>query len=572
MSWSDDLSTWKQAGKKITDNSFLPQLVDAFSRQTAAALKNLTGTMGFKTMSGYEAAEDLYQRELDKAMIKLCSGTFSKEKVLSETVHSLAESGLRSIDFKSGYSMQLDTAVRLAVRTGSSQIAARIMDNNVASTGENLIFVSKHWGARNTGTGHANHEQWQGKVYFIREGTDYSKEAERIGQNGITSLWLAIGYSADGAHQNDPLGLNGYNCRHKHYVWFEGISEFPPEEPEPEPVIINGKKYDYYAATQKMRSMERGVRALKREREALKAMKKDTKEIDARIKRRTSEYEEFCKKCGIKEKSERLRYECGTSDLKKTKAWGKAFADGDKSGLKEIVSGDTISLEEKMNAYKSFDMGNQNGYDKWMEAYYSVNEPKLTDTDKKALGVYSDGSYDAINGVLRYEKGSDQYNKICRQYGILSLDDYEKDVNNIAKAIDKFDLSEDVITHRYVPNVDYITGATSSADDIIKSIGRGYTDKGFFSTCLFEGQTRHMGGKNPIHIETLIPKSASGAYIDRYSEKKGLEFEFLLNRGTHFKILDGGERKITVGKYDSKLHKMVDKEETERYLILEVVL
>jgi len=325
MSWANDLSVWKEAGKELTDNSYLKELMDAFTAQTNGELKNMTQTTGFKTMSGYEGIENAYRRELDKAVIKICSGTFSQDKVVRDVVHDLAQSGLRSIDFASGYSMQLDTAARLAVRTGCHQLAGKIQDENIKQTGENLVYVSKHWGARNTGIGHANHEQWQGRVYFIKEGKDYSEEAKRIGQDYITDLWRATGYSVDGAHESDPTGLYGYNCRHKHYVWFEGASSFPKNhyEKEPAPVTIDGKTYDYYAMTQKMRAMERNIRALKREKEAEEALGNDTRELQVKIKEKTAKYKEFCKMCGVPEETSRLRYECGTADLKKTKAWKK---------------------------------------------------------------------------------------------------------------------------------------------------------------------------------------------------------------------------------------------------------
>lgn len=323
MSWANDLSVWKEAGKELTDNSYLKELMDAFTAQTNGELKNMTQTTGFKTMSGYEGIENAYRRELDKAVIKICSGTFSQDKVVRDVVHDLAQSGLRSIDFASGYSMQLDTAARLAVRTGCHQLAGKMQDENIKQTGENLVYVSKHWGARNTGTGHANHEQWQGRVYFIKEGKDYSEEAKRIGQDYITDLWRATGYSVDGAHESDPTGLYGYNCRHRHYVWFEGASSLPKEQAEPKPVTIDGKTYDYYAMTQKMRAMERNIRALKREKEAEEALGNDTRELQVKIKEKTAKYKEFCKMCGVPEETSRLRYECGTADLKKTKAWKK---------------------------------------------------------------------------------------------------------------------------------------------------------------------------------------------------------------------------------------------------------
>lgn len=345
MAWVNDLSVWKSVGKELKDNSFLQQLVDSFAAQTAGELKNITQTTGFKVMSGYEVIENAYRRELDKAVIKICSGTFSQDKVVRDVVHDLAQSGLRSVDFASGYSMQLDTASRLAIRTGCHQLAGKVQDKNIEQTGENLVYVSKHWGARNKGVGHANHEQWQGRVYYIKEGKDYSEEAKRIGQDYITDLWRATGYSVDGAHESDPTGLYGYNCRHNHYAWFEGASSFPENhyEKEPAPVTINGKTYDYYAMTQKMRSMERNIRALKREKEALNTLGIETKEISARIKGKTAEYKDFCNVCGVPASTSRLRYECGTSDLKRTKAW-KSFDNVVKASKDGIINVEKTSL------------------------------------------------------------------------------------------------------------------------------------------------------------------------------------------------------------------------------------
>lgn len=392
MAWVNDLSVWKDAGKELTDNSFLHQLIESFAAQTAGELKNMTQTTGFKTMSGYEAVENAYKRELDKAVIKICSGTFSRDKVVRDVVHDLAQSGLRSIDFGSGYSMQLDTAARVAIRTGCHQLAGKVTDKNIERTGENLVYVSKHWGARNTGVGHANHEQWQGKVYFIKDGTDYSEEAERIGQDRITSLWYATGYSADGEHESDPLGLYGYHCRHNHHPWFEGVSTIPKESPEPKSVTINGKTYDYYAMTQKMRSMERSVRALKREKEALKALGMDTTEIQAKISRKTREYNEFCSKCGVNAQPSRLRYESGTSDLKKTKAW----KDMDAAKRCENAHDD---LEYKMaSEYK-------NDWSKTVPRIVSNDEKReiVEYASKKGISVHDISKFDGDTELLKLQ-------------------------------------------------------------------------------------------------------------------------------------------------------------------------
>lgn len=296
--------------------------------------------------------------------------------------------------------MQLDMAVRLAVRTACHQISGRIMDQNMENTGENLAYVSRHKGARNAGEGAANHEQWQGKVYYIKPGTDYSAEAERIGQDQIRDLWEETGYSVDGAHENDPRGLYGYNCRHRYYVWFEGIDILLPKIKEPKPVKIDGKTYDYYAMTQKMRSMERGIRALKREKEAIGKLDMDTKGMDAKIRQKTAAYKEFCEACKIKPKTERLRYECGTSDLRKTKAWKDYERCNFESGHREKTLGvsDKIGNGSEPVKVGQIDIVKKEAAVKYFgEKIRDSSIEKLVVIDKSGNVYYNEGANDNVS-------------------------------------------------------------------------------------------------------------------------------------------------------------------------------
>ncbi len=339
LSFLDDLRVWKLGHKNITDDSFLPKLVRAIEMQTRGELKNLTRTTGFKTVAGMESLETVYRRELDQAMIKITSGTFSQEQVLYGVIHNLAHSGLRTVDYGTGRTMQLDTAARLAVRTGTHQLMGKIAEQNIRETDTDMVYVSSHWGARNKGQGHANHAEWQGKVYSIVssvEADEAGKEAARIGQAEIKDLWEATGYCMDGMHENDPLGLYGYNCRHRIYPWFRGISSLPDEDPEPEPVTIDGKQYDYYAMSQKQRAMESQIRALKREREALQKLGMDTKEVQKKIRDKISQYEKFCKDYKMPEKYNRIRYDNGTGEYKKTRAW-KEYEKKHKADLENVA-------------------------------------------------------------------------------------------------------------------------------------------------------------------------------------------------------------------------------------------
>lgn len=322
MSWIDDLSVWNSNGVDLKENPRLKTLVKAMQMQSRDAIINLTNSTGFKMMGGFESVESLYRMELNKAVIKLASGAFSQEKIVTDIIHNLAQSGLRSIDYASGKSMQLDSAVRIAIRTGAHQLSGQIQKINIEETGVNLIYVEEHENARNVGSGIRNHEQWQGKVYYIEGSPDqYAEEAKRIGQSSIEDLWEKTGYSIDGKHENNPLGLYGYNCLHITYPWWQGVSVLPERIKPTEPVEYKGRTLDGYAQTQEMRRQERAIRNLKREKEALERLGQPTDEIRAKIREKTKEYHEFCGLCGAPKSTVRLRYESGTSDYTKTEAY-----------------------------------------------------------------------------------------------------------------------------------------------------------------------------------------------------------------------------------------------------------
>lgn len=413
LSFLDDLRIWKLGNKDITDDSFLPKLVKAMEMQTRGELKNLTRTTGFRTMAGMESLETVYRKELDQAMIKVATGTFSQERVVYDVIHNLASSGLRTVDYGTGRTMQLDSAVRLAVRTGTHQLMGKIAEQNIRETETDMVYVSSHWGARNTGKGHANHAEWQGKVYRTDSSLaagDAGKEAERIGQTEIKELWEATGYCMDGTHENDPRGLYGYNCRHRIYPWFRGVSSLPDEDPEPEPVTIDGKQYDYYAMSQKQRAMESRIRALKREREAMQKLGMDTKEVQKKIKDKTRQYEQFCKDYNMPEKYNRIRYDNGTGEYKKTRAWKeyeeKHKADmesargGGEAGLQKAIPGDKIKMadkEQKMDRIKPMDI-----------------TKKWTDT-RKENGIVIEKQEYIINGMAYRVDGKHVILKPSRQ-------------------------------------------------------------------------------------------------------------------------------------------------------------
>lgn len=298
MAWNNDLSMWQQHGVDLKKPNNMSQLINAARLQTVGVLRNLTGSMGFKnTNLGTVGVLNAYQRELDLALIKVSTGVFSFDVAVEDCVKRLAKSGLRSIDYASGRSYQIDTAVRMSVRTGMSQLAGKVMEANLESTGQDLVITSQHMGSR------PEHAPWQNKVFsYSGKSTKYPDFFKETGYGTVE-------------------GLKGANCTHDFYPFWEGASVIPEDIVEPAPVKINGKEYTYYQTTQKQRQMERDIRALKREIEAQNRLGGPTTELKSQLRAKTAEYVRFSDKAKLKVRDNRLRVEKSSSNIKKTKAY-----------------------------------------------------------------------------------------------------------------------------------------------------------------------------------------------------------------------------------------------------------
>lgn len=163
MAFNTDLSAWEEAGKKLTKDSAFTRLVEEMAVATNGTLRNITKTTGFGNARGFMAVQNAYINSLDKALVKMTSGAFSFDQAVTDMVRDLSQSGLRSVDYASGRSYQLDTAARMCLRTSSAQLSAQITEKHLNDTGEDLVEVDAHWGAR------PEHAAWQGKIYRYKK-------------------------------------------------------------------------------------------------------------------------------------------------------------------------------------------------------------------------------------------------------------------------------------------------------------------------------------------------------------------------------------------------------------------
>lgn len=276
----------------------------AIYEQARQELRNLTRSMGFlvdngRTMLPYARA---YQWALDSAEMQVMSSAVSYNQAIRSAVKQLADSGIRVADYESGHRDQIDVAARRAVMTGVNQICQKYAEQSMDYLETDLVEVSAHLGARNTGTGPENHESWQGLVLRW-------SEKPRTSTRNYPDFVKTTGFGTG-------PGLGGWNCRHHYSPFVEGVMEPTYSKAELETMkgenrkfTFEGKEYDGYTATQTQRQIERTIRKLKREQMAFKAagLTDDYQAVTARIRRLNVEYKAFSEAAGLPEQRERMK-------------------------------------------------------------------------------------------------------------------------------------------------------------------------------------------------------------------------------------------------------------------------
>lgn len=273
------------------ENKQLQQLVKAVKNQTKSEYRNITGSLGFAVRNAdntlsFTPLADFYQRTLDNGLMQIASGAVDYNTVLKRAVKAMTDSGLRTVDYASGWSNRVDVAARRALMTGFNQVVAKVNEDNAEQLGTEYFEVSYHRGARPT------HQVWQGRVYS-------KKELETVCGLGTVT------------------GLCGANCYHSYSPFIKGVDKptYSDEEldrmneEENTPKEYNGKEYTAYEARQRQRQLETAMRADRQKIELLTQGGADDDTITGakvRYFQRQDEYVKFSKAMNLPQQWERI--------------------------------------------------------------------------------------------------------------------------------------------------------------------------------------------------------------------------------------------------------------------------
>ena len=275
-------------------NEQLQQLVNGLIQQSNDELYNITRSMGFMVDMGggrkvFSPLSDYYNQYLDNAIVEITSGAFDYNTVIRRVVGQMTNSGLRTVDYASGYSSRCDVAARRAIMTGLSQLTGHISQTNAQKLHTEYFEIDWHAGAR------PSHRIWQGKVWSYRE------------------LVTVCGLGT-------VTGLQGANCYHEYYPFIPGISErqfsdkwlAEQNRKEDRQKVFKGKEYTLYEATQRQRYLETNMRAQRQKVKLLQqagASQDDIMLARCKYQAQLDEYKAFCERMGLQEQRERIYYD-----------------------------------------------------------------------------------------------------------------------------------------------------------------------------------------------------------------------------------------------------------------------
>ena len=287
----------------------------SFTRENVLgySIRDLDGNIQFYGL------RDTYNRVLEEALVNVSQGKETFDQSMTRIMNDIGGSGLKKIDYKSGRSMRLDSAVRMHLHDG----LRTLFNQNQELFGEefnyNGIEVTHH---KNSAPDHI--DTIDGKQFVlvdkvqeqINNGieTEIKQEDIRGNQVRVNGKW----YDDFNAVNNSlKRQVSTLNCRHRVFSIVVGVSkpEYTQEQLDEdkqkniEGFNIDGKHYSLYEGEQLQRSLERKIREQKDIQILAKASgnKELIKESQDRIKQLTNKYKEISKISRLPTRMDRLK-------------------------------------------------------------------------------------------------------------------------------------------------------------------------------------------------------------------------------------------------------------------------
>ena len=302
------------------ENEFLRREVNAIAEQTAQSYLNLARTRGIgytiKDNGGNKIFEDVsnaYKNAVDEAILSVSQGKESFDEAMYRVMKDLATSGLKYVDYESGYHRRMDSAIRMNLNDGLKQLHNKTQEIFGREFDSDGVEVTVHEYPA------PDHEQVQGRQFSTAKLRPEDMSEWDKFQNDENC------YSYDGRYfpaiaeetGRDRRSISEYNCKHYIFAIILGVNKPQYSDEELQRIIddnekgfeYDGKHYTLYEGSQLQRKIETKIR----ESKDMQIMgvesgnKKLAEEGQRDVDRLTKEYYNLSEISGLKTRLDRLR-------------------------------------------------------------------------------------------------------------------------------------------------------------------------------------------------------------------------------------------------------------------------
>lgn len=240
--------------------------------------------MNYKGQKVYTPLNQIYNESITTAVLSIAQGKQAYNVAIRNVMKQLASSGIKTVDYASGYSRRLDSAVRTNVLDGMRDLSNKIQEDFGKEYGADGIEISVHLNPA------PDHAKIQGKQYSTE---DFKKLNDSL-KRPISTL----------------------NCYHYIFSIILGVNKPLYSDKQLKEIlkknndgfVFEGKHYTNYQGTQLQRRIETAIRKQKDFQIASKSIN-DNKEIlkaQKKIRQLTQKYNQLSKVSGLPTKKQRL--------------------------------------------------------------------------------------------------------------------------------------------------------------------------------------------------------------------------------------------------------------------------
>jgi len=288
------------------ENIPLQQQVKAIAKITADNYINLSNTTAFITHNKngkvvYNSLSNTYQNALDNAIINAGQGKETFDSAMRHVIRELVDSGIRTVDYESGRSVRLESAVRIAMQGG-----LRDMNNQLQlQFGEEFdadgVEISVHENPA------PDHQYVQGKQFSNKEFEKFQNDQDAVSYDNVQFPAEFKGH--------DRRSIGQYNCYHYIFSIVLGVNKPLHSNEELQKIIerndkgfdFDNKHYTMYEGQQLQRKLETEIRKAKDLQISARATDDDVllNKAQSKINALTKKYNELNNVSGLKSQIQR---------------------------------------------------------------------------------------------------------------------------------------------------------------------------------------------------------------------------------------------------------------------------